>query len=181
MAGSVEKVYARALLEIAAEDGSAKELDEELDALSGIAAANPELTQALSAPTITDKEKLSLLESVFKGRISETSFNFLCVLTEKNRFKYLGAIAEEFRRGYYEMSGIAEVTVTTVIPLKAEARAKLLEKLKKMYGREIILKEKTDPGIIGGMIVACGDSMLDGSVKTKLENMHKQIKDMIAG
>ena len=88
---------------------------------------------------------------------------------------------KEFRKGYYEMSGISEVTVTTAVPLKAQAREKLTEKLQKMYGSRIILVEKTDPSIVGGMIVSCGDSMLDGSVKTKLENMHKQIKDMIAG
>ncbi len=181
MAGSVEKVYARALLEIAAEDNSAKMLNEELTALAEISGSNPELKAAMTAPTISDKEKLSILEAVFAGRISEISYNFLCLLAEKGRFGYLGAIADEFRRGYYEMCGIAEVTVTTVVPLKAEARERLLAKLGKMYGKEIILREKTDPSIIGGMIVACGDSMLDGSVKTKLDNMHKQIKDMIAG
>ena len=53
--------------------------------------------------------------------------------------------------------------------------------LAKMYGKEIILREKVDPAILGGMIVSCGDSMLAGSVKTRLDNMHKQIKDMIAG
>ena len=42
------------------------------------------------------------------------------------------------------------------------------------------LVEKTDPAIIGGMIVVCGDNMLDGSVRTKLENMQKQIRDMAA-
>lgn len=181
MAGSVEKVYARALLEIASEDKNAGELDEELNAAAEIFSDNPELTKALSAPTITEKEKLSLLENIFGGRISETAFNFLCVLTEKNRIKHLVPIVKEFRKGYYEMSGISEVTVTTAVPLKAQAREKLTEKLQKMYGSRIILVEKTDPSIVGGMIVSCGDSMLDGSVKTKLENMHKQIKDMIAG
>lgn len=181
MAGSVEKVYARALLEIACEDNSAKELDAELNALSEIASANPELCSVLDAPTVTDKEKSEFLANVFKGRISEISFNFLSVLTEKGRFRYLSAIAAEFRKGYYEMSGIAEVTVTTAVPLKADARERLEAKLVKMYQKEIIIREKVDPDIIGGMIVACGDSMLDGSVKTRLEKMHKQIKDMIAG
>ena len=181
MAGSVEKIYAKALLEIAAEDGSAKELNEELTALSGIASANPELIQVLCAPTITDGEKLSIIENVFKGRVCDIIYNFLCVITEKNRFGYLPQIAEEFKDGYYEMSGIAEVTVTTVIPLKDDARAKLSKKLAAMYGKEIIMKEKIDPSIIGGMIVTYGDNMLDGSVKTKLDKMHGQIKGMIAG
>ena len=44
----------------------------------------------------------------------------------------------------------------------------------------VILKEKVDPSIMGGMIVSSGGSMMDGSVKTKLENMHKQIRDMVS-
>ena len=181
MADSVEKVYARALLEIAAEDNIAKELNEELSALSEISVANPELCGILDAPTVTDKEKFDFLESVFKGRISDISYNFLSVLTSKGRFKYLPAIAEDFKKGCYDMCGIAEVIVTTAVPLKDEARQKLILKLNSKYGKEIILKEKVDPSIMGGMIVTYGDSMLDGSVKTKLEKMHKQIKDMIAG
>lgn len=180
MAGSVENVYSRALLEIAAEDGSMKELDEELNALSGIFSANPELTEVLCAPTVTDEEKLSLIKSVFEGRVSDTVFNFLCVLSEKNRCRYLPGIAEDFRNGYYEAAGIAEATVTTVIPLKDDARDRLKAKLEKKYGKTVILREKIDPSIIGGMIVSSGGFMMDGSVKTKLDNMHKQIKDMVS-
>lgn len=181
MTGSVEKIYAQALLEIAAEDGSAKELDEELNAVSEIFSANPELTEVLSAPTVTENEKLELIRTVFEGRISETTLNFLCVAAEKNRCRYIPAVAREFRKGYYAMCGISEVTVTTVVPLKADARTRLMAKLEKMYGGQIILVERLDASIIGGMIVSCGDSTLDGSVRTKLENMHKQIKDMVAG
>ena len=180
MAGSVETVYSRALLEIAAEDGSMKELDEELNALSGIFSANPELTEILSAPTVTDEEKLSLIKTVFEGKISVTALNFLCVLAEKNRCRYLSGIAEEFRNEYYEAAGIAEATVTTVIPLTDDARDKLKAKLEKKFGKTVILKEKIDPSIMGGMIVSAGGTMMDGSVKTKLENMHKQIKDMVS-
>ncbi len=181
MAGSVEKVYAQALLEIAAEDGSAEEMNSELTALSEIFSANPALIDVLNAPTVTDAEKNKLIESVFKGRISEIMLNFLCVLTRKNRCGYLNGIAELFKKGYYDMAGIAEVTVTTVSRLKDDARRKLTAKLEKMYGKKIVLREKTDASIIGGMIVTCGDSMLDGSVKTKLEKMRSHVKDMIAG
>lgn len=180
MAGSVENVYARALLEIAAEDGSMKELDEELQALDGIFSANPQLTEILCAPTVTDAEKTDLIKRVFDGRISKVSYNFLCVLAEKKRVGYLTGIAQEFRKGYYEAAGIAEAEVTTAVPLKDDARNRLIAKLQKKYGKTVILKEKVDPSIIGGMIVASGGSMMDGSVKTRLENMHKQIRETVS-
>ncbi len=178
MADSIEKVYARALMEIAQENNSAEKLDSELDAICGICAANPELTRAMSAPTITDEEKLSLLSDIFKGRISETVFNFLCVLTENNRFGRLSSIAAQFRSDYYLTAGIAEVSVTSAVPLKEDARKKLTDKLAKMYDRKIILREKTDPSILGGMIVKYNGSCMDGSVKSSLERMKKQITQM---
>lgn len=181
MAGSVEKVYANALLEIAAEDGSAKELDEELNAVSAICSDNPELTRALCSPALTDEEKQQLLKAVFGGRVSETAENFLGLITRKGRFGYLSRIAGEFRKGYYEANGIAEVTVTTAVALKGAQKEKLIAKLRTMYGNDLILIEKIDPEIMGGVIVSCGDNMLDGSVRTKLQKLHKQTKDMIAG
>lgn len=181
MATSVDKVYASALLSIAREDKSAKAMDKELSTLAGICGDNPELTAVLCAPTVTEGEKLSLIKKIFKGRVSGIIYNFLCVLVTKNRFGCLGGIAEEFRKEYYDEYGIREVTVTTAVPLKDKLREKLMAKLRKMYGKEIILIEKTDPSIIGGMVITCGGSMLDGSVKTELENMHRQIKDMVAG
>lgn len=181
MAANAQKLYADVLLEIAKEDNIGETLDEELYALGEIIDENPELITAMSAPTITNSEKAEILGNIFGGRISEITLNFLCVLAEKNRFGYLKAISEEFRKAYYRMSGISEVTVTTAVPLKDAAREKLLAKLKKMYGGRILLREKVDPEILGGMVIACGDSMLDGSVKTSLGNMHRQIKEMIAG
>lgn len=181
MAASVDKLYARALLDIANEDNTAKATDAELSALSEIAEDNPQLTEILGSPAVTEEEKLTLIENIFGGRVSQTTFNFLCVIAQKGRFAYLPSIAREYRRSYYEEYGIKEVIVTTVSPLKKDAREKLLAKLRKMYGSEIILTEKTDPDIIGGMIICCGDNMLDGSVRTELEKMHRQIKDTIAG
>lgn len=180
MAGSVENVYAQALLEIGREDGNLKELHEEIQALSGIFDENRDFARLLSSPSMTPDEKTKLLKSVFEGRISASALNFLCVLAEKNRCAYLGKIAAELKKGYYDDAGIAEVTVTTAVPLKDGARERLIEKLSRKYDKTIDLVEKTDPAIIGGMIVVCGDNMLDGSVRTKLENMQKQIRDMAA-
>lgn len=180
MAGSVDKVYSEALLSIAREDNTAKETDSELYTLAQISRDNPELAAVLGAPTVTLDEKLSLTGKIFKGRVSEPVYNFLCVLVRKNRFGHLTGIAEQFRKSYYADYGINEVTVTTVIPLKDKAREKLIKKLKKMYGGDIILIEKTDPSLIGGMTLECGGRMLDGSVKTELEKLHRQIKDMAA-
>ncbi len=182
MTGSVENVYTEALMEIAEEEGSeaAAEINGELAALSRIFSENTELYAVLDSPIITDEEKKDLLRELFEGKISRTSYGLLYVLTENGRCRYLEAVAAKFKEEYYSLHGIAEVTVTTVKPLSDGQKQRLTEKLKKLYGREIILTEKIDASLVGGVAVSYGDSMLDGSVRTKLDGMKKQIKNMIS-
>ena len=94
---------------------------------------------------MTPDEKTKLIKSVFEGRISASALNFLCVLAEKNRCAYLGKIAAELKKGYYEDAGIAEVTVTTAVPLKDGARERLIEKLSKKYDRLSTLWKRPTP------------------------------------
>ena len=145
MAGSVDKVYSEAMLSIAREDNCAKEMDQELFDLAQISTDNPELAAVLGAPTVTLSEKLLLTEKIFKGRVSDIAYNFLCVLVQKNRFDALPGIARQFRKSYYADYGISEVTVTTVIPLNDKAREKLLAKLKKCTARRSFSSKRLTP------------------------------------
>lgn len=180
MTGSIEKVYSEALYELAKEDGTLGVISEELIAVSDIFSENAELYDILSAPTVTDKEKTELLDSIFGGKISVTALDFLCLAACKGRIRNLSGIAEALRTLRYTDEGIMEVTVTTVRALSDAQRTRLKEKLEAKYGRKIIMTEKTDPDMLGGVIVTCGDTMLDGSVRTKLDNMRTQLKNIIA-
>lgn len=180
MTGSVGKVYSEAIFELASEQNCAEAVFEELKSLKKIWCENPELAKLLREPTLSLSEKLSMTEKIFKGKVSETVYNFLCVLTEKGRADCLPEIADAYKEKWYEASGIAEVTVTTDAPLSDELREKLLKKLEKTYKKKILLKEKIDSSIMGGIVVNYGNTMLDGSVKTRLENVRKQIKGIIA-
>ncbi len=180
MSGSIEKVYSQALLELASEDESYAVINEELSILVDIFARNKELYEILSSPAITDEEKKELLSELFEGKITRSTYGLLYVLVDNGRVKYLPSIAKSFRKGYFAIKGIVEATVTTVKPLDIEQREKLIAKLSSMYEAEVVLREKIDESIIGGMTVKCGDSMLDGSVKSKLEAMKRQVKGIIA-
>lgn len=180
MTGAVGKVYSEALFELAAEQNCAEQVFNELEALKAIWRDNPELSKMLCTPTIGIGEKLASAEKIFKGRVSDMVYNFICVITEKNRGASLPEIADSYKEKWYEASGIAEVTVTSCKPLSAAMREKLVKKLEAVYKKKIILTEKVDETLIGGIVVKYGDTMLDGSVKTRLDNMQKQISGIIA-
>ena len=180
MTGNIEKVYSEALFELAVENGTAEDVNRELAAVSEIFSANGELYEILSAPTVTDDEKTEMLTSIFGGRISDLTLDFLCLTAQKGRIRNLQGIADAFRELLYNKDGIVEVTVTTVKPLKSSQRDALKSKLEQKYGKKVIMAELTDPAVMGGVVIQCGDTLLDGSVRTKLDNMRRQLENVIA-
>ncbi len=180
MTGTVEKVYSEAVFELACEQGCADEVKKELDSLAVIFGDNPEFPKLLGAPTVTASEKLDILAKAFKGKVSDITYNFLCVLTEKGRAAAVPAVAEDYKNRWYEMKNIAEVRVVTSVPLWDGGRSNLKANLETGGKKTVILDESVDPSIMGGIVLNYGGTLMDGSVKSKLEAIQKQIKGVIA-
>lgn len=180
MAGNLEKVYADALFELAEEQNILDSVCEELVAVSYILSENSEFVKLVQAPTVSADEKKALISAAFENKVCETVFNFINVLSEKGRMKYFTNIAGKFKEMYNEKNNILEVTAVTAAPLSETLRTKLVDKLTKASEKKIVLKEKTDKSIMGGIILNYGNSQMDASVKTRLENMRRQIDSIIA-
>lgn len=180
MDGSLEKTYSAALFQLAVEENSLGRIYEELIFLSEVFQNNPELIKGLSSPALSAEEKQGVISEIFEGKLSLMSYNFLSVLIEKGRIAYIDKIAAEFKQMYYDKNGILEITVTTALPLSEELRIKLKEKLEKISSKKIILKEKLDTSILGGIILDYGNTKLDVSVKSKIDAMRSQINSIIA-
>jgi F-type H+-transporting ATPase subunit delta len=86
----------------------------------------------------------------------------------------------DFRARYNEKMNILEVTAVTAEPLSARLREKLVDKLGKVTGKKIVLSEKTDKSIIGGIVLRYANTEIDSSVKTRLDKLKAQIDGVIA-
>ena len=179
MTGDIGKVYSQALFEIALESGCLDEINSEMGQCRTVFEENPELIKLLASPVITFGEKaevisLSLISKIFgkDGIIRD----FICVVTQKGRISYFSEIAEEFTGKYNEHNNIVKMTAITSVALKSEQREKLIGKLEEKSGKKVILSEKIDPSILGGIIVEYDNSRIDNSVKGKLEAVAKQLK-----
>ncbi len=180
MAQLVEKTYASALFELSLEGDFLKESYDELTSIIKIFDENPDFLKLLTLPTLSFKEKSEVLENVFKKSFSETISNFMLLLIEKNRMSYIIKIADEFKIMYNEHCGILEVEVITAKKLSKTLRTKLVDKLVSLSKKEIILIEKVDSTILGGIILKYNNSMIDSSIKSKLEDMKNHINSIIA-
>ncbi|MCL2086803.1 MAG: ATP synthase F1 subunit delta [Oscillospiraceae bacterium] len=186
MATSFEKVYSEALFSLVSEsaaDGAQEVLTNmlsELKAVEQIFADTPEFVKLMKTPVVSQEEKLELIDKAFSGNVCEYLLNFLKVLVSNHRIGGFERVVREFRQRYNNAFGIMEITVTATAPLSDDLRGKIKAKMETLTNKTILLSEKVDTTLIGGIILDYGSTRLDGSVKTRLEALKNDITNIIA-
>jgi F-type H+-transporting ATPase subunit delta len=168
-ANAIARRYAKALVQLAAEEGAVDKFHEELTGVEALLSANPELGAILSNPAYGIEAKLATLRELMeKLGLSVTIQNFFLLLLERSRLACLPAIVTSYSILADDMSGVVRPVVTSALPLESGRVAEIQAALEKSTGKKVILKVDIDPALIGGLVTKIGDKVLDGSVKTQL-------------
>ena len=167
-------VYAKSLIDAAEKAGNTETVLEQLDSfvvdvLGGIG----RLADALESPRVSQEDKTRLIDSALSGKADPTLVNFLKVLNAHSRLDCLRAINSRARSLFNELRGRVEAFVTVADEMPQDIESSVAEKLKSMLGKEVILNVKTDPEIIGGMIVKVDDTVYDSSVANQLAQVRE--------
>jgi F-type H+-transporting ATPase subunit delta len=174
----VARVYAEALLDAAEKHGETGRVLEEFASLvEDLFRADPQFEAFLASGAISRKPKAEVIHRTFDGKASDTFRNFLLVLNDHLRLDLLRAIYEAVRELYDERSGRLRVVVTSAAPLPDDQRERLLNELRQKYNKEPVLATRVDPSLLGGLVVRVGDRLFDSSVRTRLENIRKQLME----
>lgn len=163
--------YAQALYELAAEKSMLSEAEQQLKELEQALTAYSDLATLLYHPRVDAKAKKAVLTQVFDGELADFVQRFLLLLIDKRRETILPVIFTEFQRLLNEARNMIEVDVITALPLDDAEHKALAEKLGIVTGKNVILKTKIDPSILGGVIVQIGDKLIDGSVARQLKTL----------
>lgn len=129
----------------------------------------PKLYSFLNSPEISKQQKESLLKVPFKEK--PDFLDFLSLLLQKGRFKYLIDITEEYRNIYTSNYGMTHAHLTTAVSLDEGMKKLLKDKLNQIYNKKFELSYDIDPKIIGGGILVIANRMIDFSVKNKLNRL----------
>ena len=167
--------YTNALLKIAQENGSIQQIADDLKQVVGAFSINPDIENFFTSPIISKEDKKEILEKSFKGKINESFYNFLNVLVDKNRMYILPAIENIYAEKLAKSANILNVEAQSVIALDYDMQRALTEKMEVMTGKKVILSNKINKEIIGGVILSFDGKVIDGSVKTQLESLQKQL------
>lgn len=172
--------YAEALFQVGEESNSTTKLYEELNAVLDILKSDKNFYNVLKSPLISKGEKKEIIENVFNNRIENDLKNFFKILIDKERVSYLELIQKSFKELLNEKNNIIEGKAITAIPMRKEEIKKLEENLSSKYNANIILENIVDKTILGGVLVRLGNKEIDGTIKTRLENLKQELSQVIS-
>ena len=176
MAKLVAKTYGEALFELAMEKQDPEAFLQEAQGILRVLEENPEFDKLMKHPKISKTEKEEVVETVFAQRVSREMTGFLKLSVNKERYGEVKNIIRYFAERLQEERGIGVAYVTTAVDLSDAQKEAVKNKLLAATSYKVMeVHYKVDASIIGGMIIRIKDRVLDSSVRTKLEEMKKQL------
>ena len=170
----IAEVYARSLFEVASESGKLDVVREQLGAFSDALAGDRELSVFFFSPYFSTQEKQDGLSRVLVDA-DEAVVNFLELLIEKHRMPAIHRIRREFDHLWQEANKLLPVSITSAVELDRSTVDHIGSAIGESTGRKVELTSAVDPDILGGLVVRVGNSILDASIRNRLEQLRKQV------
>lgn len=167
----LDRRYALALYEVAKEKNKVDEYINDLREICDLIENNKDFYEVVKHPQISTKNKKRTFINIFKGKIDEELLSFLLILIEKDRILYLREKLNQMEKIDLERKNILSAVVKTAVPLLENEISDLQEKLEKQYNKKIIMATEIDKSLLGGVYVRVGNDVIDGTIKSKLEEM----------
>jgi len=163
--------YADAAFAVALAEGNLNEVEDELFRLGRVLQTNDELRTALNDPHIPVSRRQQIVEDLLEGKATQTTVAIVSMIVGVGRANDLPKIAEDLVQRTATNSGQAIAEVRSAVPLTEAQLAELTAALKTRTNLDIAVKNIVDPSVMGGIVTQIGDSVLDGTVRTRLNQL----------
>ncbi|HZH02140.1 MAG TPA: ATP synthase F1 subunit delta [Myxococcaceae bacterium] len=175
---SVSRRYARALVDVAVEQGRLDEVGRQIQALAAALKQNPELGAVASDPKYSRDQQWSVMGQVLQlqGATNPLVSNLVRVLIDRHRLSSLPEIARIYGNLADARAGRLRGEITSAVPLPQEDLSRLEDALERLTRCEVVLESRLDPAILGGVSARLGSMLYDGSLKSQLEELRSTLK-----
>jgi F-type H+-transporting ATPase subunit delta len=174
--GEVVRGYAEALFNVVRAEGELDRVEDELFRFGKILETNHELKQALSDQSMDREQRAKILEELLADKVSTHTLGLLTFIVGQGRARQLPQILEEVSGLAAEARKSVVAEVRSAVPLDEKQRKDLAAALSKATGKNVQVKVLVDPSVVGGVVAKVGDTVIDGTVKRRLEQLREQVK-----
>jgi F-type H+-transporting ATPase subunit delta len=168
--------YAEALFRVVRAEGELDRVEDELFRFGKILEKNHELRQALSDQSMERAQRTKILENLLEDKVSAHTFGLLTFIVTQGRGRQLPQILAELSSIAAEARNFVVAEVRTAVPLDDKQRSEMAKALSKATGKHVEVKVLVDPSVIGGVVAKIGDTVIDGSIKRRLEQLREQVR-----
>ena len=175
----IGNVYGEALYDLARAEGLEAEILQQMEALEEGFRAEPDYLRLLAAPNLSKEERCGIVDDSFRDKVHPYILNFLKILCEKGYSRHFSDCFVSYREHYYLDHNILPVSAVTAVPLSEEQNRKLTEKLVAITGKTVLLTNRIEPGILGGIRLDYNGKRVDGTVSHRLEAVRSMLKNTV--
>ena len=168
--------YAKAFFELTEIKVNSEAVHEALVSIINAMAAQPKLLALFQNPLISRSEKYSVVDKMIPGKDQVLPKQFLNLLLTKNRIYLLPEIVNAFGALLDNKKGLAKANVVTARPLAEDLIETLKKTVEKISKKTVVFNLMVDPDLIGGIQIHMQNRLIDGSIKSKLSELHYQLK-----
>jgi F-type H+-transporting ATPase subunit delta len=166
---AIARRYAQAYFDLANQAGEVEPWGRELERVAQ-ALTDPEVARALENPRLRGPERAKLVGSLLES-VEPRTGNLVRLLVERGRLAALPAVVAHYRRLADRASGVVRAEVIAAVAVDEQAAARLRRTLSEKLGGEVETTVTQDPSILGGLVIRIGDRVIDGSVRTRLQQL----------
>ena len=168
--------YANAMADIALAQGAAEPAAKQLHEFGAAYAQSAELRTFLASPAVSTEAKHAVIEKIV-ARLGASKIirNFLLVIADHRRTQLIPEVIAAFHEVIRQRQGVAEAVVSTAVEVSAAQKKEMAATLARLTGRKIEAKYALDPALLGGAVVRIGDTIYDGSLRSRLNEMRARL------
>lgn len=167
--------YARGLFEIARAEGTLDEVEDELFRFARSYESSDELRNTLSDEQIPAAKRQAIVEDLLGGKATTTTTQLVSMVVGSGRGRDLPAIVDKLVARASSAKNLELAEVRTAVPLTADQKTRLAAALANATGKQVNLKVVVDPSVLGGLVATVGDTVIDGSVRTRIDQLKSRL------
>lgn len=167
--------YAESLFDLAKEENKVTQYLDDIKLVGEVLDSDPQIVQFFNHVLIENEKKIQLLDQSFKGNVDQYVLNFLKLLVQSRRIRYIDDIIKSYINLSNQYLGIEEGTIYTPYKLTDQQIQDIEKAISQKENKKVTLKVSIDPSLLGGIKVQIANRIYDGTIKNKVEMLKKEL------